>query len=211
MLQELKSLLNRNEDLEEEIMHNAAYALLNQQFLRRSNPRQRKYYEVVTRFKPYFTNLTEAMGYELAVEEVYGYAGVIPHFYSRRMKLDETLFLLVMRYMYDEEVNSFHANDDGSVVISVDDAELRYKQLTNRDLAKTKGEFEHLSGGLRRRGIINVEENPDNLHQLFITIYPSITAVINSKAIDNIRLYLRAEDINIDQVAEESEVAECTD
>jgi len=198
MLQELKTILNRNEDIEEDVLKNAGYALLSQQFLHRKHPRSRKYYELISRFHNYFKNLADAMGYELVVDETYGYAGVVPQYYVSRMKLDEALLLLVMRQIYDEEIIAFHANEDGSVLVAVDDLELRYKQLTNRDLAKTKGEFDQLTDGLRRKGIINIDADPDNSQQLVVSILPSITAVVNNKSIDNIRVYLRAEDVAID-------------
>jgi len=205
MLQDLKTLLNRNEDIEEEQMLEAAYALLNQQFLRHANSRQRKQYEIICRFHAYFSNLAEASGYELIMNEGQGYVGVTPRFYSWRMKLDETLFLLVLRQLYDEEINAFHANDDATVSIPLDDLELRYKQLTSRELARTRTEFDQLSDSLRRRGILCVDNSEENPQLLYVTIYPTITAVVNSKAIDTISLYLRAEGNNVAISTEESE------
>lgn len=198
MLQELKTLVNRNEDVEEEVLIQAAYQLLHRQFLHRNKPRQRKHYEIISRFQPYFINLAEATGYELVVDETQGYAGIIPSDYVWRMKLDETLFLLVLRQLYDEEINAFHANDDGSVIVALEDVEVRYRQLTQREVPQTKSELDQLTAPLVRKGIIDVKNDEDRPKELYISILPSIAAVINSKAVDMIRIYLRADEVPID-------------
>ena len=69
MLSELKLLLSKHEDVDEEALKGAASALLSRQFLYRAKRRQRKHFETVARFQPYFYNLMAAVGHQLLVEE----------------------------------------------------------------------------------------------------------------------------------------------
>ena len=193
MLSELKNLLARNEDVEEETLKQAAYALLSQQFLHRARPRQRKQYETVVRFQTYFINLMHANNQQLAINENHGYVGIIPQDYTRRMKLEETLFLLTLRYIYDEEINAFHAHDDGSVDISIEDLQVRYQQLTKRDLPYHKMELDAWTQPLVQLGIIDSGNDPTLPEIYRIKILPSITAVLNADALTMLEMYTKAD------------------
>ncbi len=193
MLSELKSLLARNEDVEEETVKQAAYALLSQQFLHRGRPRQRKHYETVVRFQTYFVNLMDANNQQLTINETHGYAGVIPQDFTRRMKLEETLLLLALRYIYDEEINAFHARDDGSVDISIEDLQVRYQQLTKRDLPFHKMEFDALTLPLEQQGIVVSGADPEQPEINRVKILPSITALLTGDALRMLELYGKAD------------------
>ena len=195
MLNELKRLIERNDDVEEDDVKKAAYVLQNSQFLYESRPRQRKHYDVIVRFQHYYADLMDAVNLQLIVNEPQGFVGVLPKEYMRRMRLDETLFLLTLRYVYDEEVTAFHANDDASVYVSLDDLELRYTQLTQREFPKTKSDFEAWTRPLEQNSIIEVgaDENQPEIQR--IKILPSIAALLSGDALKQMEVYLRAEDV----------------
>lgn len=75
---DLKQLLSKHEDIDEDKIKAAAAELLSCQFLYRRKNRQRKHFEIVTRFQSYFYNLMDAVGYQLLVEEMYGFVGIVP-------------------------------------------------------------------------------------------------------------------------------------
>jgi len=195
-LREVRKLVEKNDDLEEEFLQETAYKLLSQQFLIRDKGRDRKAYHLVVKQQSYFHKLMKATNHQLLIEEGRGFVGIIPVDYTRRMSLDETLFLLVMRYIYDEEVNSFNCNDDGSIDVSVKDFELRYQSLTNRELPQGKGDFLQLIDPFLRFGIIK-SSNDDERNKVWVLhVYPTIATLINGEALKRVEVYLKAEDID---------------
>ncbi len=193
MLSDLKNLLARHEDLDADQIKQAAYALLSNQFLHRSRQRQRKHYETVVRYQSFFVNLMDALNQNLSINESHGYAGVVPQDFTRRMKLEETLLLLVLRYIYDEEINAFHAHDDGSVDISVEDLQVRFQQLTKRDLPYHKMELDAWTQPLVQQGIIDAGADPEQPEIQRIRILPSITALLTSGALSMLEMYAKAD------------------
>jgi hypothetical protein len=213
VLNELKRIIERNDDIEEDDIKKAAYILQNSQFLYESRPRQRKHYDVIVRFQHYYADLMDAVNMQLVVNEPQGFVGAMPKEFLRRMRLEETLFLLTLRYVYDEEVTAFHANEDASVYVSLDDLELRYTQLTKREFPKTKSDFEAWTRPLEQNNIIEVgvDENQPEIQR--IKILPSIAVLLSGDALKQMEVYLRAEDVPMDGpgdegVEEESEVEE---
>ncbi len=203
MLTDIKRILERNDDVEEEQLKQTAYILQNNQFLYEKRPRQRKHYDLIVRFQQYFANLMDALNQHLVVNEPQGYVGVLPKEFNRRMRLEETLFLLTLRQVYDEEITAFHANDDASVYVSLDDLELRFKQLTRREFPKNKSDFEAWTRPLEHKGIIEVgvDENQPEIQR--VTILPSIASLLSGDMLKRIEVYLRAEDVDLDTKADD--------
>ncbi|WP_018234233.1 DUF4194 domain-containing protein [Thioalkalivibrio thiocyanodenitrificans] len=208
MISDLKNLLARHEDIEESAIKEAAYNLLARQFLLQHKGRHRKHYDLVVRFPGYFRNLMEALNYELVISEERGYVGAVPLDYTRRMSLAETLVLFTLRYLYDEAVTNFSANEDGTVELTVEDFEIRHHQFTKRDLPKTKGDFDALIAPFIRCAIL--EHGADEEHPEIerLRILPTITALLNGEAIKRIEVYLRAEDIDTSEHQEDESVEE---
>lgn len=192
---ELKLLLSKYEDVDEDELKAAASALLSRQFLYRMKGRHRKYFEIVTRFQTYFYNLMDAVGHQLLVEEDRGFVGIVPVNYTRMMSLDETLLLFAIRFFYDEEISAFNANEDGSVSISLEDFEVRYERFTQRPLPRSKGDFQQLIGHFVRYGIVEYgpDENTPEIER--VRILPSITALLTGDVTKRIEVYMRASDI----------------
>lgn len=201
---EMKVLLSKHEDVDEEKLKAAASALLSCQFLYRAAGRHRKHFEIVTRFQPYFYNLMDAVGHQLLVEETHGFVGIIPNEYNRKMSLDETLLFFTLRFLYDEEISAFKGNEDGSVDISMEDFEVRYTRFTQRELPQQKGEFKQLMSYFARHGIAEygADENTPEINR--VRILPSITVLLTGDVTRRIEAYMRASDI--DTQIEEDEV-----
>jgi hypothetical protein len=210
VISDMKNLLARYEDVEELALKEAAYNLLARQFLLQQKGRHRKHYDLVARFPGYFGNLMEALNHELVVNEERGYVGAVPLDYTRRMSLAETLVLFTLRYLYDEAVMNFSANEDGTVEITVEDFEIRHHQFTRRDLPKSKGEFEALIAPFIRCAILEHGADEERPEIDRLRILPTITALLNGDVVKRIEVYLKAEDIDTsepqdDDLAEEDE------
>ena len=193
---DLKVLLSKYEDIDADKLKAAAAELLSSQFLYRKKNRQRRHFEIVTRFQPYFYNLMDAVGYQLLVEETQGFVGIIPNDYSRKMSLDETLLLFTLRFLYDEEISAFKGNEDGSVDIPMEDFEVRYTRFTQRELPEQKGGFKQLISHFARHGIAEygADENTPEIER--VRILPSISVLLSGDVTKRIEVYMRASDID---------------
>lgn len=206
MIAEMQKLLSRNEDIDEAALKEAAYHLLARQFLLRAKPRHRRHYETIVRFSRYYQNLMDAFNHRLIIDENRGYAGILPLDFTWRMSLLETLVLLSLRYLYDEAVNNFAANGDGTVEISVVDFEMRFQHFAKRDLPQNKGDFAELIAPFVRFGVLEYGPDADRPEIDRLRILPTITTLLDADAVGLIENYLKAEDV--DTSAEDAEEAE---
>jgi hypothetical protein len=205
MIKDLKRILEANDDLDEADFQEATQLLLTRQFLLRSKGRQRKAYDLVARNQTYFRDLMDAMNYQLVLDENQGYVGVVPETFITRMKLEESLLLMVLRYVYDQEINSFNVENDGSVVISIEDLENRYLQLTQREMPQRKSVFVDYMRDFTHRNIAAMEQDEQNPMQELIRIYPVIGSLLSGDMLERLAAYIQAEDIPVTDMEVEDE------
>ena len=196
MLSDLRQLLQRHEEFDEEAVKQAAYNLIFRQFLLRRRARHRRHYDVVVQSIPYFTNLLDSLNFQLVVNEDRGYVGALPRDYVRRMTLDETLLLFALRYLYDDAIISYTANEDASVDISIEDFELRFREFTTRELPRTKREFVALLEPFVRSGVVEYGPDEELPEMERIRILPTVTSLLSGDAAQQIEIYLKAEDVD---------------
>ena len=208
ILKELAAIVRTAEDRDEEIedkVRNAAYQLLNRQFLYRHKVRHRKHYELILAYPDYFVSLVDAMNYDLVISEERGYIGVLPRSFARRMSLNSTLLLFAMRFIYDQELTAFNAEDNGSVQITLEDFDTRCRQFTKRDVAKNLSDFKHQLESFVRIGVVEVGVDEDMPEIERVKIYPSITALLSGDMLKQMEVYVRAEDIDTQDVSDDDE------
>ena len=208
LLKELAAIVRNAEDRDEEIedkVREAAYQLQSRQFLYRHKVRHRKHYELVLAYSDYFLSLRDAMNYELVITEERGYIGILPRSFARRMSLNSTLLLFAMRFIYDQELTAFNAEDDGSVQITLEDFETRCRQFTKRDVAKSLSDFKHQLEPFVQIGVVEVgaDENRPEIERL--KIYPSIAALLSGDMLKRVEVYIRAEDVDTKDISDDDE------
>lgn len=202
MIKDLKTLLSADEELEEADLKLTAQRLLAKQFLLRAKPKQRRHFDRVVRYQKYYRNLMDALNHQLVINENHGYVGITPEDFVYRMKREETLILLALRYIYDEELNAFNLEEDGSVLVSVEDFEDRYLQLTQRGMPKKSTVFREYLRDFANHGILDAEQI------VRIRIYPTISELLSGNMIEKVAGYLKAEDVPVVEKSEEDEIEE---
>lgn len=206
MITELRQLIQRNEGVEVADIQSATYQLLSRQFLLRQKSRHRRYYDTVVRFSSYFTSLMETLNHQFVMDEERGFVGAMPREFVRRMSLEETLLLLLLRYLYDEAICNYSANEDGSVDVSLEDLEVRYHTFAKRDLPRAKGDFLRLIDPFMRLSII--EHGPDEQQPeiLRLRILPTIAALVGGDALKRVEIYLK--DDGVETATDDEETPE---
>jgi hypothetical protein len=215
ILKDMAVLVNKAGDAEdmEELEYNlrdAAYQLQARQFLYRNKGRHRVCYETVVKYQDYFLSLMDAFNHDLEINEERGYVGILPRILARRLSLDKTLLLFTLRYIYDQELMAFNADDNGSVKITLDDFEMRCNQFTRRVIAKSASELKNLMEPLIHAGVVEIGLDEDKPEIYRLKINPSITALLSGDMLKRVEVYMRAEDIDTQPEEDDEEQSEET-
>ncbi len=193
MLFDLEDLLEKpaNRGLDAAEFEEAADRLLFQQCLFRDDWNARRTYELVVRFKGYFTDLLQAIGRDLVINERELMIELRPRDSVARMQLalDETILLLSLRAAFEQGVIEFSQGDYGEVEISSMELLERYEPLTGKPRPSWPRVREILKAFKRRRFIDLGDEYPDDVG-VAITIRPAIRGVTGEAWLTRIEEFL---------------------
>lgn len=178
MLRELKKVVEESGKDAQEFQQTANFILANQ-FASAYKHGQRKHYLLIESYQEYFERLFDALGMALYINENERLAGVLPIQKEAfvRLKTDETLFLLVLRQIYEEKIENFEV-DNGFVATNTHTILDRFVQLVKREIPN-ETRFKDILALFSRHGIIirgkSYEEDSKNL---MINITPVVRLIV---------------------------------
>lgn len=159
-----------------------ANRLLNECFILKSCEETKSCYYFILREKETFLAYFDFLGYDIIINEEYGII-CLNHSYGTgrlRLKMYESMILLILRLIYIEERKKL----TDSVTIHVEEVYDRYYSLRQKQLSKT--DMRSVMSLLKRYHIIrNIDAdmgNPDTR----IQIYPSVILSIDSTELNKI-------------------------
>lgn len=178
MLKELKKVVEESgKDVQE--FQQAANYLLSHQFVSAYKHGQRKYFLLIETYQSYFAHVFEALGMKLYVNENERLLGLLPIEREAfiKLKTDETLFLLVMRQIYEEKIENFEV-DNGFVATHTHAILERYVQLVKREIPN-ETRFKDILTLLSRHGVlIKGKAYEEDSKNLAIHITPVVRLVV---------------------------------
>lgn len=178
MLRELNKVVEESGKDAQEFQQAANY-LLAHQFVSAYKHGQRKYFLLIETYQSYFSVLFEALGMNLYVNENERLVGLLPIEREAfvRLKTDETLFLLVLRQIYEEKVENFEV-DNGFVATNTHTILERYAHLVQRELP-SETRFKDIITLLSRHGaLIRGKAYEDESKNVAIHITPVVRLVV---------------------------------
>jgi hypothetical protein len=188
MLRELEDIVE-NEGAAEDDMRHAAKALLERQFVFADDHRGQRRYDLVRKHAGYFTDLFDAMGYDLFVDEHEQVVGVLERsgVSLRRMTIHETLFLFGLRAIYSERVKEYDIRALGRCETTMNEVWTLVEERTGRTRpAATR--CRNLLDGVARNGIAR-DTGPLPDGDTRIEVRPVITKVITSDSAEALERY----------------------
>lgn len=205
MLSDLQKIISRSDKYQEEDFVRAANLLMTHQFIHAERSSHRNSYFLISSHIDYFRNLFSAIGWSMVYQPDEAYVGVLPQGEERniKLKLDESLFVLCMRQMYEQKLENFEI-ESGRAYSSSDELLGLYETLTGKELPNETRTKELLSL-FSRHGIIErgkVDES--NAKNTFFSILPTIRQVVVEDHIKQIELLCDTEN-NRDAFTEEEE------
>ncbi len=206
MLKELKKVSEESGKDVKDFQHTANFLLANQ-FASAYKHGQRKHYLLVESYPVYFSHLFEALGMKLYINENERLSGVLPIEKEAflRLKTDETLFLLVLRQLYEEKIENFEV-DNGFVSTHTNAILERFVQLVKRDVPN-ETRFKDILTLLSRHGVIirgkAFEEDAKNI---MINITPVVRLIVTEAYLRQLESFTVS-----DEDAEDDELSNETD
>jgi len=192
MLVELERILNQYKKLVVEDMQLAASYLLSRQFIYVSERHDKKHYRLIHQFRLYHEKLFDALGYELIFDADYQYIGIIPKHAFQQIKLEDSLMLLTMRQVYEDEMKNLESEHQGGIVsVSYEKLLVRYEGLTGRERPDSKASlFENRIKRLSLYGVTKLDSKSNDLQQeLRLKIYAGIISLISLDTLKQITEY----------------------
>jgi hypothetical protein len=128
--------------------------LLGQTFLYQSDEADKEDYYLVHRHRAVFTALLSVAGFRLLHDDYHRIFQVISDFgyCRRRYKLDESLMIVVLRKLYEEQAE--HLNLATDPVVTIGEVREEYRTITGKERDLGVGQYEAILRRLRRLGLI---------------------------------------------------------
>lgn len=207
MLKELDKIVRENDaqekrGYEQEDLERAAAMLRRYQFIWKNGHNQKNTYDILVKYREYYSDLFAAFGDQFFMDDIYGYCGFIPKAripHSSLRKL-ETILLLILVKLHDEESRKACTEKGRSFpseVLLIDE----YMRLTH-EVKPGKVELNTALKTLKDMGVIELgAANPDS-EMLSITVLPSIMRIVTDEYMEEL-LNFTKENVKIEETNSE--------
>jgi hypothetical protein len=172
----------------------AAYRLVTEQVIYHADKRSRTAYGMIERFERDFRDAIIPLGLDLYINRPLRYVCARPRYQKAgTATVQQTLFALVLRYIYEEEARQGRASDEGEVLIEVGDLSEQYTLLVNGRDFPNKAELDALLRTMKRWGIARRHAEEDAIGDdaadgvaYVIAIRPAIMDLIGEGALQRL-------------------------
>lgn len=154
--------------------------------------------------RPALTKLVEAYfdvaGYRLVVRDTEGWAGILPdteRISPPRMRVDETLVVLLLRRLWEERIQGGDILQHGSVLLTLNEAFDAYQDVVarSRKASLSVSEFRDVVRLLERRAIVHLGDYEDDAQDMELTIRALIVTIAGDDFVASLEQWLARPDI----------------
>ncbi|WP_241606573.1 DUF4194 domain-containing protein [Rosenbergiella epipactidis] len=186
-LRELKDIETKTSTDYADSLRNTAAFLLQKQWVWKGKRGQKDHFKLCEDNLAYFRKLFDGLDMEWYYDRNFGYVGILPRGSGKQLDIISTLFLLILRKMYDAEA-SLGRTELGCVTPPTAELLNQYEQVRGDMplITETNNALENL----RRKGIIEIGiKDPDTkLHK--VTVLPNITRVVDQSYIGMLNRFI---------------------
>lgn len=188
MLKDLKYFADRDEQVEVDELRRAAGVLLERQFLYSDSDRDRKVYFLLATQSDYFRNLFDALNHEFIHDREIGMIGILPRSRttSMRLKKDEALLLLTLRFIYAESLENYNLNN-GCAVTNSEKLLAKYEVTTKTEKRPLLTELRRILTMFKSMGLVDAIEDDNRV--LDFRIRPAVQFVLGDSWLKTLELH----------------------
>jgi hypothetical protein len=193
MLAELGEIIGRapaaaRDGLERDI-RGAARALLERQFIFADDHQGQRRWETVRRHREVLADIFDILGFDLFVDEREQSAGLVSQSGAamRRMGLNETLFLIGLRVIYEQRLRGFSLKEGGRCETTLAEAWALIEERTGR-ARPSHARCGQIAEAFRRNGLVREAGTaPDG--DLILEIRPVIVRAVSEATVESLDRY----------------------
>jgi hypothetical protein len=142
----------------------------------------------------------DVAGYRLVIRDPEGWAGILPdteRINPPRMRVDETLVVLLLRRLWEERIQDGDILPHGSVLLTLNEAFAAYQDVVarSRKASFTVNEFREVLRQLERRAIIRLGDYDDEAQDMELTIRALVAVVAGDDFVASLEQWLQRPDI----------------
>jgi hypothetical protein len=185
-------------------LRKALHFLLRRQFVFSGDPRSATVYNTVMdgRFRTVVDGFFDACGYRVHRDAEAQWAGItamgedVP---LPRMKLDETIVMLVLAAHWQDEVNVGAVEDRAVVITTLNTLHDRYRDMVQRNGASaiTPSRFRDILKEASQRGLVDLGDLDAEAQDLEVAIRPMIKLISGADALQRIERYVRSQETGL--------------
>jgi hypothetical protein len=185
-------------------LRKALHFLLRRQFVFAGDARTATIYNVVTdgRFRSVIDGFFDSCGYRVHRDAEAQWAGItalgedVP---LPKMKLDETIVMLVLAAHWQDEVNVGAVEDRAIVVTTLNTLFDRYKEMLrgSETNAISLRRFREVLAEASQRGLVDVGDLDPEAQDVEVAIRPMIKLISGADALQRIERYVRSQEVGL--------------
>lgn len=177
ILRELKDIeVKTSADYTDNLRKTSAYLIRNQ-WIWKEKRGHKEHFKRCEDNQTYFHKLFDSLDMTWHFDRNFGYAGVLPRGVGKRLDVTTTIFLLILRKMYDTEA-SMGRTELGRVKPPATELINQYELIKGSRPQVT--ETSHALENLKRKGVIELGEKDLDTKLFEITVLPNITRVVSA-------------------------------
>lgn len=183
--------------------------LLGQCFLCRGNTANRADYYFVRKYCKEFNEYLEVLGYRLEINDECGVIQLTsPQNYTRlKLKLNETIILLILRILYDEKKRELSVSDEA--IVNLGDIQDKFLSLQIREKMIDKTTMRNTLSLFRRYQLIETLDKDLSNEESRVLIYDSIMMAVRiediRQAYEKLELYRKGRKTDEDTEEDEAD------
>jgi hypothetical protein len=185
-------------------LRKALHFLLRRQFVFAGDARTGTIYNLIMdgRFRSVIDGFFDSCGYRVHRDAEAQWAGItalgedVP---LPRMKLDETIVVLVLAAHWQDEVNVGAVEDRAVVVTTLNTLFDRYKEMVqgNETSAVSLRRFREILAEASQRGLVDVGDFDAEVQDVEVAIRPMIKLISGADALQRIDRYVRSQEVGL--------------
>jgi len=185
-------------------LRKAIHFLLRRQFVFAGDPRTSTVYSVLMdgRFRSVVDEFFDSCGYRIHRDTEAQWAGItamgedVP---LPKMKLDETIVILVLAAHWQDEVNVGAVEDRAIIITTLNTLLDRYKDMVqgNGSSSITPSRFREILKEASQRGLVDVGDYDAAAQDVEVAIRPMIRLISGADSLQRIERYVRSQEVGL--------------